>query len=262
MFRKYLALLHRAIGAMLEYRVGILIWMLVNVMPLIMLAVWFSLSEGGPIAGYTQNDFVSYYLLLTLIRQLTNVWVIWELAYEIRHGDLGIKLLQPINPLHGYMATHLADKGFRFIVMLPLALIAWWIFPTIHYDLNLITFGLMILAAIVSFLIRFLTQYILGLLAFWISESTTLNDIVFGLSMLLGGIVAPITLFPPEVSAIANYLPFRFMMGFPVEIAMGRLSSSELVTATLTMFFWFALVLVVYFWIWRKGIKQFSAYGA
>ena len=63
-FKKYLALLHRAIGVMLEYRIGMLIWMLVNVMPLVMLAVWFSLSEGGPIAGYTQNDFVSYLSLI------------------------------------------------------------------------------------------------------------------------------------------------------------------------------------------------------
>ena len=257
-----MALLHRAIGAMLEYRAGILIWMLTNVMPLVMLAVWFSLSEGGPIAGYTQNDFVSYYLLLTLIRQLTNVWVIWELDYEIRHGDLSIKLLHPINPIHSYMASHLADKVFRVIVMLPLALVAWWIFPTIRYDLTPITFGLMIVAAVVSFLIRFLVQYSFGLLAFWISESITLNEIIFAMSMMLGGIVAPISLFPSQVAAIANYLPFRFMMGFPVEIAMGRLSSSELVSATWAMFFWLALALSIYFWLWRRGIKHFSAYGA
>jgi ABC-2 type transport system permease protein len=262
MLKKYLALLHRSLGAMLEYRVGILIWMLVNVMPLVMLAVWYSLSEGGPIAGYTQNDFVSYYLLLTLMRQLTNVWVIWELDYEIRHGDLSIKLLQPINPIHSYMASHLADKVFRFIVMIPLALVAWWIFPTIHYDLTPITFALMLVAAVVSFLIRFFIQYTIGLLAFWVSESITLNEIIFALSMMLGGIIAPIDLFPSQVVAIAKYLPFRYMMGFPVEVVMGRLSSWELVSSTLVMFSWLALALVVYFWLWRKGIKQFSAYGA
>src|SRR5512136_2830125 len=103
MFEKYLALLRRSIAAMVEYRASAIIWMLTNVMPLVMLAAWYSLSEGGPIADYTQNDFVSYDLLLTLVRQSTTAWVIWELDYEIRHGELSIKLIFPIDPIHEYL---------------------------------------------------------------------------------------------------------------------------------------------------------------
>src|SRR5512140_2213993 len=110
MLKKYLALLRRSLGSMLEYRASIFIWMLTNVMPLVMLAVWYSLAEDGPIAGYSQTDFVSYYLLLTFIRQLTNAWVIWELDYEIRHGDLSVKLVHPLNPIHEYISSHITDK--------------------------------------------------------------------------------------------------------------------------------------------------------
>jgi ABC-2 type transport system permease protein len=262
MLKKYLALLRRSIGLTLEYRAGILIWMLVSVMPLVMLAVWYSLAEDGPIAGYSQTDFVSYYLLMTWVRQMTNVWVIWELDYEIRHGDLSAKLLHPLNPIHDYFSGHLADKLFRFVVLLPLAFLAWLAFPTIHYDVTPLTLVLFIVMLAASFVMRFVSQFSFGLLAFWVSEATTLNDIWFATSMMLGGIVAPLALFPDQVRVIANYLPFRFMLSFPVEILSGRLTPAEMASGVGLTLFWLAFFIAMYRWLWAKGIRQFSAFGA
>ena len=262
MLKKYLALLRRSIALTLEYRAGILIWMVVNVMPLVMLAVWYSLAEDGPIAGYSQTDFVSYYLLMTWVRQMTNVWVIWELDYEIRHGDLSVKLLHPLNPIHDYFAGHLSDKIFRFIVLLPLALLAWLIFPTVHYDVTPGTLILFVVMLVAAYLIRFISQYTFGLLAFWVSEATTLNDIWFATSMMLGGVVAPLDLFPDQVRAIADYLPFRFMLSFPIEIVSGRLSPMDMAIGAALTLFWLGFFVALYRWLWAKGVKQFSAYGA
>lgn len=262
MIRKYFALLRRSIGLTLEYRAGILIWMLVSVMPLVMLAVWYSLAEDGPIAGYSQNDFVSYYLLMTWVRQMTNVWVVWEIDYEIRHGDLSAKLLHPINPFHDYLAGHLSDKVFRFVVMLPLVFLAVWLFPSIHYDVTPITLLLFVVTLVLSFILRFVVQYTIGILAFWVSQATTLNDIWFALSMMLGGVVAPLDLFPEQVRAIANYLPFRFMLSFPVEIVFGRLSPRDIAVGLAVLLGWLVLALGAYRIVWLKGIKQFSAFGA
>ncbi len=262
MFAKYLALIRRSLGLMLEYRAGILIWMLVNVMPLVMLAVWLSLSEEGPIGGYDQSDFASYFLLLTFVRQMTTVWVIHELDYDIRHGNLSSKLLQPLNPFHAYFTDAMTDKILRLVVMAPLALVAWWIFPTIHYDvsaLSLLLFGLTMFAAL---LLRFVSQYTIGLLGFWISQAVTLSEIWYAIYLLIGGMVAPIDLFPAPVAAIANYLPFRFMLSFPVEVMLGRLTTFELLEGLAATALWLGLFLVMYRWVWRRGIKQFSAFGA
>ncbi|MBI5650264.1 MAG: ABC-2 family transporter protein [Chloroflexi bacterium] len=262
MLIKYAVLLRRSFSAMLEYRAMIFIWMLTNVMPLVMLAVWFSLSEGGPIAGYSQNDFVAYYLLITFVRQMTNVWVIWEIDYEIRHGDFSIKLLHPLNPIHEYIASHITDKFLRLAVMIPLGIFAWIIFPTIHYDLTFTTVTLFLIALVASWLIRFLSQYCFGLLAFWISASTTLNEIWFATSLMLGGIVAPLDLFPANIQLIAKYLPFRYMFAFPVEIVSGRLAQTELINGLAAMLGWLIVSVVVYRWLWRRGLKHFSAFGA
>jgi ABC-2 type transport system permease protein len=259
---KYLVLLRRAVGLMLEYRASMFIWMFSNVMPLVMLAVWFALAEDGPIAGYSQGDFVSYYLLLTFTREMTNAWVIWELEYEIRHGDLSIKLLHPINPIHEYVSSHIADKFLRIIVIVPLALLAWWLFPTIHYDVTPVALAWMLVALVAAWILRFLSQYCIGLLAFWVSASLTLNEIWFAGMMMLGGVVAPLALFPAQVKAIADLLPFRFMLSFPVEIVSGRMTPTDLSLGLITMTFWVASFIVLYRWLWDRGVRQFGAFGA
>ncbi len=262
MLAKYAALLRLGIASLFEYRANMLIWMLINVMPLVMLAVWFSMSEGGPVAGYTQSDFVSYYLLLAFVQQITSVWVIYELAYEIKHGDLSIKLLHPLNPLHEYLATNLADKLLRPFALVPLALLAWLIFPTIHYNVTWLTVPLFFVALAGGWFIRFMSQYSIGLLAFWISDSMTINDMWFALSELLGGMIAPLSLFPPQVTAIANWLPFRFMLSFPAEVVSGRLTMQDLAYGFGALFVWVVVSLVVTRWLWRHGLRQFSAFGA
>jgi ABC-2 type transport system permease protein len=249
-------------GLMLEYRASIVIWMLTGIMPLVMLAVWFSLAEGGPISGYSQDDFAAYYLLMTLVRQLTNVWVIWELDYEIRHGDLSVKLLHPINPIHEYIASHLADKVLRLWILIPLAILAWLIFPTIHYDVTPLTLVLLLVALVAAWILRFLSQYCIGILAFWISEAITLNEIWFAGMLMLGGVVAPLDLFPAPVKTIANYLPFRFMLSFPVEIVSGRMTMIDVLSGLIAMMVWLVFFIVLYRWLWRKGVRQFSAFGA
>ncbi len=262
MIKKYLALMRRALGAMFEYRASVFIWMLTNMMPLVMLAVWFSLSEGGPIAGYTQIDFVSYYLLLAFVRQMTTVWVIWEIDNDIKHGDLSIKLLHPINPIHEYISSNVADKILRLAVLIPLGIVAWLIFPTIHYDVTPLNLVLFLVTISFAWFMRFLSQYTFGVLAFWISEAATLHEIWYATWLMLGGMLAPLDLFPANIAAVAKFLPFRFMLSFPVEIMTGRLTSEDTLIGLAATVFWAMLMIVVYRWLWRRGLKQFSAFGA
>jgi len=262
MLTKYFALMRRSLGVMLEYRAGVLIWMLVNVMPLVMLAVWFSLAEDGPIGGYAQADFVSYYLLLTFMRQMTTVWVIHELDYDIRYGNLSIKLLYPFNPIHAYMSDNLADKIIRLAVLIPLGIVAAFLFPMMRYELTPLSVALMLLTMAAAWAMRFLSQYTFALLAFWVSEAQTLHEIWYAVWLMLGGMVAPLDLFPAPVAAIAKYLPFRFMLSFPVEVMLGRLTADETLLGLAATAFWLGAMIVAYRWVWRRGVKQFSAFGA
>ncbi len=90
----------------------------------------------------------------------------------------------------------------------------------------------------------------------------TLHEIWFAFGLLLGGMLAPLDLFPPQVAEIARFLPFRYMLSFPVEIMLGRVGSEDLVTGFAVMGIWLVFLLTVYRSLWRHGLQQFGAFGA
>jgi ABC-type uncharacterized transport system permease subunit len=63
------------------------------------------------------------------------------------------------------------------------------------------------------------------LLAFWATRADSLLALQHGLMFLLGGQVAPTILLPGALRIAADHLPFRFMLGFPVEILTGQLGT-------------------------------------
>lgn len=245
-----------------EYRGAMLIWMLSASFPLVMLAVWLSLAQEGPIGGFTAGDFIAYYLMSFYMRQMTSVWVAWELDYEIRHGDLNSKLLHPIHPIHEYISMNLADKIIRSIMFTPLVIVVALFVPgvtLVFTPLNILCF---VIALIGAWFMRYLTQFSLGLFGFWFSQALVLTDVFWMLFLLLGGGIAPIELLPEPLRAIAYALPFRLMMAFPIEIMMGRTATSELLVGFGMMAIWIALLFGAYRFLWARGIRQFSAFGA
>lgn len=259
---KYFALTRRSIGVQLEYRVSMVIWMLSATFPLIMLAVWLPMAKDGPVGGFTAGDFVAYYLLSFYMRQMTAVWVAWELDYDIRHGDMNTKLLHPIQPIHDYISFNLADKIMRFIMFTPLVIIVALVVPGVNYVVTPLNITFFIIAVIGAWTMRYFTQFSLGLLGFWFSQALVLVDVFWMLFLLFGGGIAPIQLLPEPLKTLAYILPFRFMMSFPIEIMMGQLTTNEILLGFAQVAMWIVILLGVYKFLWTRGIRQFSAFGA
>ena len=148
MIRKYWVLLKVNWQVLMEYRAGMAIWVIANTLPLVMLAVWITISSSAPVGDYGPAKFAGYYLILLLVRQLTTVWVAWELDNDIRLGELSPKLLRPINPIHSHITMHLADKLFRLFTVVPLILLAIYCVPGISYQTDPLTLSLFLLAMI------------------------------------------------------------------------------------------------------------------
>ena len=78
-----------------------------------------------------------------------------------------------------------------------------------------------------AWLINFLIQALFGILAFWMDKSDALFGIWFALYSLLSGYVAPLATFPESLRPLLLALPFRGMLGVPVEVLGGFLTTSE-----------------------------------
>lgn len=260
--RTYFVLLQVNWQLLMEYRAGMAIWILANTLPLVMLAVWLTLAASGPVGNYGAEDFTAYYLALLLVRQLTTVWVAWELDHDIRLGELSAKLLRPLNPIHNHIALHLADKLFRLLTVVPLILGVMALVPGLSYPLTparLLLFAGSLAAALAM---RFLSQYCTGLLSFWISHSLAVNDILFAGMLMFGGVIAPLELFPPQMAAWVQWLPFRYMLSLPVEILIGRVQGAALLQGLAVQALWLGAWALLALLFWKSGLRRYGAVGS
>lgn len=228
--------------------------------PLIALFVWFTAAEGKSIGGLTQGEFVAYYLLYILVNQLTYAQTHWTVGGTIRDGLMNILLLRPLSPVFHTLATEVAGKVVYMAFVTPITLIlAFVLHPTFHLTIgrSFAFLGALLLA----WLLRFFWGYWLALLAFWTTRADALLSLQDACVFLLAGQVAPVNLLPGPLALLAKILPFRYMAGFPVEIATGHLGLGEIGTGFAYQVGWLCVALTLFAVIWHRGIRHYSAIG-
>jgi ABC-2 type transport system permease protein len=259
--RKAQALFVRTLSIMTAYRAEVIIWILASSLPLIMMMIWMGLAKDSPIGGYSASDFAIYFLSVFFVRQMTIVWVIWELEREIRLGELSPKLLRPIDPFWQHVIDNLAEKVVRLpIVLIPVGLGLW--FTGARLEFQLFNFGLFLLALLLAWLLRFNRQYSLGLLTFWTDQVTGLEQVWFALYIAFSGAILPLDLLPETLQRIIMLTPFPYKIDFPVQLILGKLSSAEMLRGFAIQLFWVITFVLLRIILWKRGLKRYGATGA
>jgi ABC-2 type transport system permease protein len=252
------------IATQLQYRAALVIWLIGHILePLIYLVVWSTVarSSGGSVSGFTTAEFAAYFILLMLVNHVTFSWIMFEYDYRIRHGTLSFALLRPVHPIHADIADNVSFKLITLPVMfLAAAILAFAFRPAWHWAPW--AMAALVPALVLAFLVRFLVEWTLALAAFWTTRVSAINQMYFVVVLFLSGQVAPLSLFPYPLQVIASLLPFRWMIAFPVELLLGRLTPVEALTGFAAQGIWLALSLVLLRSVWRAGVRIYSAVGA
>jgi ABC-2 type transport system permease protein len=251
-------------ASMVQYRASLIIWMIAHVLePLVYLIVWSTVSDtgGGSVGDYTTAQFAAYFIVLMLVNHVTYTWIMYEYEYRIREGMLSPALLRPVHPIHADIADNVSAKGVTLPFML---LIAAGLAALFHPAVSPQPWALVaaIPALFLAFLLRFMLEWSLAQAAFWTTRIGALNQTYFVLVLFLSGQIAPLSLFPQPIQVIASILPFRWMIGFPVELLLGRLTPSETLMGLGAQALWVILAYLLLRAVWRAGVRIYSAVGA
>jgi ABC-2 type transport system permease protein len=248
----------------LEYRGAFLIYMITTVAsPVISLLVWLTVEEQGVRLPYDRGQFVTYFLLLSVVSMLTGVWLAEFLAETIRLGGLSRWLVRPAPYIADQIGNNVGEKIVKLPLLLPLVVVVALFF---REDLRLpadprawLLFALCLpLAAAVAFLL----DMIIGSLAFWMDDVQGLVRIKVLVGALLAGRFVPLALFPPALAGFLEAQPFRYTLSFPLEVLTGSLTPDALVRG----FAW-QVAYCIGFWacyrlLWHFGLRAYSASGA
>jgi len=263
LLRIYRALLKVSWATALEYRAQVILWLLTFVFPLVMMVVWLAIvEEVGPAAGWDRSDFVSYYVGAAMVTHLTSAWIVWHWDEDIRTGKLSVKLLKPLDPFHDALSDQLGWKLLVLLIIVPIVAAVAWLSPTISYSLTPCRAVAFVASVAAGLALNMLTSSAFGMLAFWSTRIRNVYSLWHGAGQFLSGWIAPLALFPPSIRRVAYWLPFRYALGFPMDILMGQLTWPETVFGFAVTGGWILVSLILYRVWWRMGLRRYAAVGA
>ena len=233
------------------------VWMMPS---LVYLFVWSTAAGVATIGGLSRGEFVAYYLVLIVVGRLTSSGNNWTVGDAIRYGRMNSLLLRPMSPVYDALASEAAGKVVAMAFAVPVVVVLGLILkPELHVTLES---GMgFVVALALAWVLRFVWEYWVALLAFWATRADALLQVQASLIFLLAGQVAPTRLLPGPLQDVATMLPFRYMLGFPIEVLMGQLDRSQLWSGFAYQVGWLLVALVLFVTIWRRGVKRYSAVG-
>lgn len=218
--------------------------------PLIGLAVWTAAAPGAEMA--------SYYVVLLFVRLMTVSYENHTFSERIYSGDLADDLLRPHPVVLQPLGENVAIRIWHVIIALPLLLLVTWLAPVrVAWSDLALAFPALVLAAV----IRFLYTYTLALSAFWTERAHSVVGMGSTLLFLLGGEAAPVAVLPGGVRAWAEALPFRAMMGFPAELAVGRLPAGAVAVGFMWQLVWLVVFGLLARAVWQAGVRRYTVVG-
>lgn len=248
-----------------QYRANLMMYVLYGlVSPVVYLAVWTSVARAnGSVNGLTANDFITYYLTMMLVYNITSDLTQYYLAYKIQDGTLSSDLLRPIHPvLTQVLVATTAQKMLSFVALLP----AWGVLVLVfHPDFSAVTLGSALLALVAILLgaaIAFLMGASLTCLAFWTTRMHAIYELYTAVTDLFAGQFVPLLLMPLGIRTAAHFLPFQMLIYTPIEILLNRLSPAQIAQSFLVGLAWLAIFYVTFNRAWSAGLRRYSAVGA
>ena len=257
--RKARVLLEVQYAYMLEYRAEIILWALAGILPFLMMGIWVSASAGGDFP-LQELDFARYFVGVFIVRQFTIVWVLYAFEGDVVHGRLSPMLLQPMNPVWRYVSAHLSEQATRAPWVALILLGFFLVYPEALWAPSVSAVLLTLLATYTAFTMRFTLQYCVSMLCFWTERAQAVERVIFIPYLFLSGFVAPLDVFPPAVAEFAMWTPFPYLLYVPARILVG--AEVDLVHAFGVMIAWTVVFLLLCRWLWRLGLRHYSAMGA
>jgi len=264
--KKYLHVLNIGIQNQLVYRVNFLFRACFALLPLIAtISLWRTIYAGREteLGGYTLAQMISYYLVVTLVDMFTAVNEDdWQIAADIRDGNISQFLLKPIDYLKYRLCLFLAGRAiYTAVAIVPVALFIFLQRQYFVLPADAATVGWFALSITLTALLQFFSAYAMALLAFWVLEVSTFIFILFAFEYIAGGHLFPLDILPPALSHALAFTPFPYQLYFPVSIYVGKSTGPALYQGLVIQGLW---VVAAYFFarfMWTRGIRKYSAVG-
>ncbi len=228
---------------------------------LVYISVWKAIyNQTGDTGGFTINQMVTYYILVTTIKSFALWGINEDMAHSIRTGKINKELLNPLTYFEYYFGINLGEMAFAFVVGLAIFIICsltWGI----ALPINFANFSLAVFVIILGIPITFFIQMIVGTVGFYSSSIWGMEIFKRATISIFSGAIAPITLFPNWFQSLSNILPFKELIYTPVNIWLGQVQTEEIIFVVIKQILWGILLYFIAKIFFNHAIKKITING-
>jgi ABC-2 type transport system permease protein len=173
----------------------------------------FALRGARVLSGFSINDLIWYLVIAeTIAMSVPNLTR--RIDQEVRSGQLAYLLGRPCSYVLYNFAHYLGERLVRLCMNgIVGAVLALLVAGLPHFTwMGVLAWPLVLFLALC---IDFIAYFSIGLLAFWTEETQSFNLVFSRLTLVLGGVLAPLEIFPQPLRSIAQALPFSAILYGP-----------------------------------------------
>lgn len=264
--RKYKRTYVLALQNAMEYRTDFLLSIISgSFIVVVQCFLWTAVYRSSPheiINGYTYSQMIIYSVLSGVVSKLVSTGFEGEIANDIKTGGLSKFIAQPIHYFSYRICSFFGGKTVQTGIVLVLFVGLMLIFSQIwEIRFSAVQIMLFLISILLALLINFLLFYSISAFAFVVTEVwgifVAFNQGVY----LLSGAIFPLNIFGNTATAISSYLPFQYIVYFPVNIINGSLAHAEIVKGLMVQAVWVIVLIAVSRLSWAAGMKKYVAVG-
>ncbi|WP_028560380.1 ABC transporter permease [Paenibacillus pinihumi] len=253
-----LTLARKSYARNLQYRSAHLMRMFASVIiGYIYMAIWMGVGEGQLLGDYGIHGMISY-----IAFNQACLWVImatnWtDIEGWVRTGQISHELMKP---MHFFWYMHSREWGqtwYQFLYSTTPILIIYIVVLKIRTPEHSVTWLWTLLAMFLAAYIAICIAYLIGIAAFWTTESRWLNGVHMGLNMLLSGFFIPVEWLPGWLKMISILSPYPCLQYVPSRIYL-ELDPAHSLKLSL---FWCLLLTAICFTVTRVIRRKVEVQG-
>ena len=216
-WRKYAAVLRVSIANNLAYMMEVFFRaLLLIVLVFIIGQLWkttFAARGATILSGFTISDMI-WYLVVAEAITMSLPPLTRRIDMEVRSGQLAYLLGRPCSYILYNYAQYMGERLVRLLInaIIGAALALVFVGPPHFNWMGVVAWPLVTLLALS---IEFVAYFSIGLLAFWTEDTNAFSFVFSRLTLVLGGVLAPIEIFPQPLRSIAQALPFSAILYGP-----------------------------------------------
>lgn len=263
---KYLTIFKVSFAQEFAYRMNFIMWRVRNVLQIFLVFfLWDSVfsNPNTQIFGYSRGEILTYVFMLLIVRSIVMATRSIDVAGEISRGDISNYLVKPVSHIGYWFTRDISSKALNLSFAVVEVGLLWAILrPPLIFQTNPILILFFAVSLLLSVFIYFLFMYILNLLPFWYPEqSWGVIFLLFIFVDFLGGGVFPLDVLPKFWQGIVNLTPFPYLMFFPIQTYLGKLTTTKVLGNFAIEIVWIGLLLFIAGKVWKAGIKRYEAEG-